>query len=78
MEIRGDVVAHQGEEAGDGKRLVAVSQNLEVYGFLVVKVAEEGDDGVDGYHDEYSNDTAFVSTVVHRSCVNKPTYCFCS
>jgi|SRR5690242_8306978 len=51
VEIRCDVVAHESEEAGNGEGLVAVSQDLEVDCLLVVQVAQEGNHGVDGYHD---------------------------
>lgn len=61
VQIRRNVVAHEREEAGNGEGFIAVSQNLEVYGFLVIEVAEEGDDGVNRDHDENSNDAAAVS-----------------
>lgn len=59
VQIRRDVMAHQGEEAGDCKCLVAVAENLKVDGIVVVKVAEERDDGIDGYHEQDADDTRF-------------------
>ena len=41
VESRRDILAHECEEAGNGKRLVAISQHLEVDGMLVVDDAEE-------------------------------------
>lgn len=35
MQVRRDIVAQQGEEAGDSKGLVAVAQDLEVDGVQV-------------------------------------------
>jgi hypothetical protein len=54
-------MTHESEEAGNGKSLVAVSQDLEVHGFLVVEIAEEGDNGVYGDHDENSDDAVSLS-----------------
>jgi hypothetical protein len=56
VQTRSDIMTHESKEAGNGKSLVAVSQDFEVYGFLVVEVAEEGDNGVDGDHDKDSDD----------------------
>ena len=61
VQTRSDVMTHESEKAGNGKSLVAVTQDFEVYGFLVVKVAEEGDNGVDGDHDKDSDDTVSLS-----------------
>ena len=41
VESRRHILAHECEEAGNGKRFVAVSQHLEVDGMLVVDYAEE-------------------------------------
>ena len=54
-------MAHEREEASNGKCFITVSQDLEVDGLLVVEVAEEGDDSVDGDHDEDSDNAATVS-----------------
>ena len=56
VQTRSDVMTHESEEAGNGKSLVAVSQDFEVYGFFVVEIAEERDNGVDGDHDKDSDD----------------------
>ena len=52
MQSRLQVMAHEGEEASDGKSLVAVAQNLPVDGVTVEDVRDEGYDGVDGDHEE--------------------------
>lgn len=57
MQVRRDIVAQQGEEAGDGKGLVAVAQDLEVNGVQVEVKGEVGDGGVDRDHEEDSDDT---------------------
>ena len=56
MQIRLQVRAHEGEEAGDGEGLVAVAQDLPVDGVAVVDVRDEGDDGVYGEHEEDADD----------------------
>jgi hypothetical protein len=56
VQTRSDVMTHESEEARNGESLVAVSQDFEVYGFFVVEVAEEGDNGVNGDHDKDSDD----------------------
>ena len=61
MQIGCDVVAHQSKETRDGKGFVAVTQDLEVYRFVVVQVAQKRDDGVYGYHEQDPNDAANVS-----------------
>lgn len=57
MQVRRDVMAQQGEEAGNREGLVAVAQDLEVDGVQVEVVREEGDGRVDGNHEEDTNDT---------------------
>lgn len=64
VQTRRDVMTHESEKAGNGKSLVAVSQDFEVHGFLVVEVAEEGDNGVDGDHDKNSNDAVSLSACI--------------
>ena len=54
MQVVSDVSAQKTEERGNRKRLVAVSNNLEVNAVLVVQVREERDCGVDGDHKQYS------------------------
>lgn len=56
VQTRSDVMTHESEEARNGKSLVAVSQDFEVYCFLIVEVAEERDNGVNGDHDKDSDD----------------------
>lgn len=77
MKVWCDVVAHKGEEAGNGEGLVAVSQHFKVDGLFVVQIAEEGNDGVDGDHDEDSDDAVLVSLCamleVHRRTASART-----
>lgn len=76
MEGRRYVVAHEREEAGNGEGFVTVAQDLKVYGFLVVEVAEKRDDGVDGNHDEDSYDAGAVSS--RRDAGDVEAYYLCS
>lgn len=76
MQIRCDVVAQKGEEAGNCESLVAVSSELKVYGVMVIKVTEERNNGIYRYHDQNADDTAHVSLYMERARVN--AYCFCS
>ena len=61
VEIWCDIVAHECKEAGNGESFIAVSQNLEVNGFLVIEIAEKRDNGVDGNHDKDTYDAATIS-----------------
>ena len=56
MQIRGHVMTEQVEETSDGESLVAIAQDIEVDAVFVEKVGEEGDDGVDGDHEEDADD----------------------
>lgn len=51
VQIRGDIVAHEGEEGGDTERFVAVAENLKVDGVLVEEYAKPCDKGIDGDHE---------------------------
>lgn len=64
VQIRSDVVAHKREKAGNRKSLVAVSQYLKVYGLLIVEVAEEGYNGVDGNHYKNADDAIPLSILI--------------
>lgn len=57
MQIRGDIVTHEGEEGGDTEGFVAVTEDLEVDGIVVEENAEPCDEGVDGDHEKNANDT---------------------
>lgn len=48
------------EEGGDQDGLVAVSDGLIVQRFMVEEVRHEGDDGVDGHHDEKADDMTLL------------------
>lgn len=50
MQIRGDIVAEQGEEGGNGKRLVRMTDQAVVHGVLVEEDAEPCDERVDRNH----------------------------
>ena len=63
MQIRFQILAHQREETGDSEGLVAVPQNLPVDGVPVVLVRDEGDDGVDGEHEEDADDVFLLAGV---------------
>lgn len=60
VEPRRNVLAHESEEAGDGKRLVAVSHDLEVDGMLVVDDAEKRDHRVDRDHKQDTDDVSLL------------------
>lgn len=70
-------MAHECEETGNGEGFVAVAQDLEVYGFVVVEVTQERDDGVYGYHEQNSDDATILS-MVPFVFGKGTTYCFCS
>lgn len=57
MQIRSDIVTHEGEEGGDTEGFVTVTEDLEVDGIVVEENAEPGDEGIDGYHEQNANDT---------------------
>jgi hypothetical protein len=57
MQIRCDIMAKQGKECSNRERFVTVAENIEVYGVLVVVGTEPGDEGVNGYHPQDSNNT---------------------
>lgn len=48
----------QSKETGDGKCLVAVSEDRIVYGVLVEVERQKGYGGIDGDHEEDADDTA--------------------
>jgi hypothetical protein len=62
-------VAHQREETSDGESFVAVAQDLEVYGFVIVQITQERNDGVYRYHEQDAYDAATVSRVLASSGV---------
>lgn len=57
MQIRSDIVTHEGEEGGDTEGFVTVTEDLEVDGIVVEENTEPGDEGIDGYHEQNANDT---------------------
>lgn len=50
-------MAHQGEEAGNGKCFVTVADDLEVRVVMVVVDRKHGNGGINGYHKENSNNS---------------------
>ena len=63
------ILAHEGEEAGDGKRLVAVSQDLEVDGMPVVDDAEKGHRRIHRNHKQDTDDVSLLVGHEVMSCV---------
>ena len=61
VQIWCDVVAHQCEETCDCKSLVTISDCFIVNRVMVIEVGKEGDDGVDGDHDEDANNSGLIS-----------------
>jgi hypothetical protein len=51
-----EVMAQQGEEAGNGKGLVAIAQHLPVDSVFVEDVGDQGYDGIHGDHEEDTDD----------------------
>lgn len=72
VQARRHVLAHEREEAGDGKRLVAVSQHLEVDCVRVVQDAEEGHRRVNWDHKQDADDVLLLTghEVVRRMAVD--------
>ena len=60
VQVGGHVVAHEGEEGGDGEGLVAVGHDLKVDGMLVEVDLQEGRGGVYGDHEEDTDDAETV------------------
>jgi hypothetical protein len=53
-------MAQQREEACNCERLIAISQNLEIYGVPVVKVRKEGYGRVYWNHEDNTYDTVVI------------------
>jgi hypothetical protein len=51
VQIRGDIVAHEGEEGGDTEGFVAVTEDLKVDSVMVEIYAEPCNEGIDGDHE---------------------------
>jgi len=64
MEIRCDVVAEKGKEGGDRKSFVAIGYDIKIDRMPVKPERKEGGDGVNGYHEENSDDTGRARSVV--------------
>lgn len=58
MEIRRNIMAQQRKEGGNRKGFVAFGHDLEVYRVPVVPEGQERGHGVDGYHEEDSDDAS--------------------
>lgn len=50
-------MAQEGEETGDCKGFIAVTNDIEVNGMKVKEVRQKGNDGIDGDHEEDTDDT---------------------
>ena len=72
------VMAEQRKEAGNGKCFVAVSEDRVIYRMLVKEVGKKGDRGVDGNHEENTDDTEQACQHQSISRVYWETYCLCS
>lgn len=57
MKIRCNVMTQQGKETGNGEGFVTISDHFKVDGMPVEGIRQEGDGGVDGYHEENPDDT---------------------
>lgn len=68
MQVRRDIMTQQSEETRYRKRLVAISQHLEIDRVFVEQEAQEADDRVDGYHEQDSDDVPLLpwSEIVRR------------
>lgn len=80
VQVRGHVVAQQGEEGGYGKGLVAVGDNLEVDGVPVEAQRQERGRGVDGHHEEDADDVFLLARLgvvrrVHEDEVERHDDC---
>jgi hypothetical protein len=59
MQVRGEVVTHQSEEGDNSDSFVAISGDFEIYGMSVICVGEEGNEGVDGNHEQYTDNAVY-------------------
>lgn len=53
-------MAQQRKEARNRKRLIAIPQNCEIDGMLVVIVGQEGYGSVDRNHEQHANDVSLL------------------
>jgi len=58
MQIRRNISTQQRKEGADRKRLVTIPQSFEIDRMTIVVEGEEGDDGVDGDHEEDADDVS--------------------
>ena len=71
MQIRRNIMTQQCKERTDRKRLITALKYIEVYRVLVVEVAEEGDDAVDGDEEEDADDVALFVGLEVVGCVHE-------
>lgn len=57
VQIGRNVVAEEGEEGSNGESLIAVTDHFKVNIVGVEEVRQEGDDAVDGQHEDNTDDT---------------------
>lgn len=65
MKRRCNVIANQGEEAGDCKGLVAISEDVKVYCVVVVIIGEKRYSRVYWNHEKDSNDAGFMLDMLY-------------
>jgi hypothetical protein len=79
MQVFSDIMAEESEKRCNRKRFIAVAQHFKVDAVLVIFVGQPGDSGVDGYHEEDSDNARALSDWLLRSPrVLSAAYCFCS
>jgi hypothetical protein len=61
MQVFSDVMTEKSEKGGNRKRFIAVAQHFKVDAVLVIYVGQPGDGGVDGYHEEDSDNARALS-----------------
>jgi len=67
MQVFGDIMTEKSEKRGNRKRFIAVAQHFKVDAVLVIFVGQPRDSGVDGYHEEDSDNARALSDWLLRS-----------
>ena len=58
MQVWLDISAEEGEETGNGESVITISNDLEVNVVSVIVIGKKRNHGVDGNHEQDSNDAA--------------------
>lgn len=58
MQVGCNIIAEEGEEGSNGESLIAIADYFKVYIVGVEEVRQEGDDAVDGQHEDNTDDTS--------------------